>query len=79
MQNLITVLLVALAFGYTAWALSPKAWQLALRRRLGLRVPAATGGCGGCGGGCHSPVRGAATPLAAGTAVVTLHRRPPAR
>jgi len=74
LQHAIVALVVAVAFGYSAWALMPATWRAALRRRLGLRAGPAAGGCGGCGdAGCGAPARSSST----ATAVVQVHRRPP--
>ncbi|NML15610.1 hypothetical protein [Azohydromonas caseinilytica] len=59
MQTLIVAVLVLWASLYAAWTLMPAPWRRALLRRaqhhfpgLARRVPAAEGGCGGCGGSC---------------------------
>ena len=70
LQTVLTAALVAAAFGYSAWVLSPASWRSALLRRLGRSVLPAGGGCGGCGGGCARPPRPAPD-----TAVVQVHRR----
>lgn len=72
-QQLVVALVVAGAFGYSAWVLMPAGWRLALRRRLGLAAPQQAGGCGGCGGGagCGAPARPPAV------AVMQVHRRRP--
>jgi hypothetical protein len=70
-QQLVATLLVGCASLYCAWTLMPVSWRAGLRRRLGLGVPAAASGCGGCGGGCAKT-----SAAASGTAVIHLHRRP---
>ena len=75
LQNGVVVLLVSIAFAYSAWVLMPAAWRASLMRRLGGPAAAAaeTGGCGGCGG-CSSAGAQPARPGTA-TAVVTVRRR----
>jgi hypothetical protein len=73
MQELIVAAIVIASTGYAAWSLMPAAWRTALLRRVG-RTPAPVSGCGGCGG-CGSDVPRSAAPA---SAVITVHRRPPA-
>jgi len=67
-QHLIAGLIVAGAFGHTAWALMPRAWRNTLLRRLGRRVPDASSGCGACDSCGTKPSQGK-------TQVIRVHRR----
>lgn len=73
LQPLIVAVLVAVAFGYTAWTLMPAAWRQALQRRLGASGASVDEGhcdaCSGCAGASAPPKAGAAV------AVITVHRR----
>jgi hypothetical protein len=76
MQELIVAAIVIASAVYAVWSLMPAAWRKALLRRVG-RTPAPagdSGGCGGCGG-CGSDLPRSAAPA---SAVITVHRRPPA-
>ena len=78
MQELSVAVIVIASTAYAVWSLMPSAWRGALLRRLG-RAPQSAGACGGCGGCGSDAAKAAPTAPTSlpGSAVITVHRRPP--